>query len=121
MLLDHAGGQIGQPDGQAGRAELADEHVAGTGPEPQLAWRPAAGRQPEARLLDQPMLQQLLDPLGDHCSAEAGLTAQLGPGDGRAGTYKVQHGDEGIDLVGGDALGEDRFRLHVAHLSVGRR
>ena len=64
--------EVGQGDVRTGRAEVGDEQVAGVGAEAEKPGSAATGRDADAILGQQAVVDQRLDPLRQNRAAEAG-------------------------------------------------
>ena len=65
-----------------GRAEVGGQDDAGFAVEREHGRRPAAGGGAAADLVDEALLEQRLDPLGDGRAREPGHSREVGAGDG---------------------------------------
>ena len=70
--------EVGEGDVRTGRAEVGDEQVAGVGAEAEKPWSAATGRDADAILGQQTVVDQRLDPLRQDRAAEAGRLRELG-------------------------------------------
>ena len=90
--------EVGERDVGARRAEVGDEQVARVGAEAEQPRRPAARRDTEAILCQQPVVEQRVDPLGQHRAAEPGRLRELRPRGRAVCADVVEHGDEAVGL-----------------------
>jgi hypothetical protein len=93
--------EVGDGDVYAGRAEVGDEDVTGSGPERELARWPPAGARTNVALDHEPAFEQLADALCHDGPAQAGPGDQLGSGARSTEAHLVEDDDEGVEgLVG---------------------
>ena len=95
---DDLAGEVGERDVGARRAEVGDEQVAGVGAEAEQPRRPAARRDADAVLREQPVVEQRVDPLRQDGAPEPGRLRQLGAGRRAVRAHVVEDGDEVVGL-----------------------
>ena len=94
---DHAG-EIRERDVRARRAEVGHEQVARVGAEAQQPRRPPARRDADAVLGEEAVVEQRVDPLGQHGAAEAGCLCELGARRRAVRADVVEHRDDTVGL-----------------------
>ena len=91
-------GEVGERDVRARRAEVGDEQVARVGAEAEQPGRAAAGRDADAVLRQQPVVEQRVDPLRQDGAPEPGRLRELGAGRRAVRAHVVEDGDEAVRL-----------------------
>ena len=91
-------GEVGERDVRARRAEVGDEQVARVGAEAEQPRRPAARRDADAVLREQPVVEQRVDPLRQDGAAEPGRLRELRAGRRAVRAHVVEDGDEAVGL-----------------------
>ena len=101
---DDPAGQVRERDVGAGGAEVGDEQVARVGAEAEQTWRPAARRDADAVVREQPVVPERVDALREDGAPEPGRLRQLRPRRLAVGADVVEHRDEIVRLGGGVGL-----------------